>query len=109
MLNDLDVGFYKGEFKGKLLIHNAAFNKILGIKESQSFVGSTINQFIINEESREEYYKQLIQKGFVKNFTIQIRTPNEQIISVQLNSHLIRDKMGNPKEIEGTFIKLTDN
>lgn len=109
MLNDLDVGFYKGEFKGKLLIHNAAVNKILGIKESQSLVGSNTNRFFINEESREEYYKQLIQKGFVKNFTIQIKTPNEQIISVQLNSHLIRDKMGKPKEIEGTFIRLTGN
>ncbi|GAG20678.1 unnamed protein product [marine sediment metagenome] len=109
MLNDLDVGFYKGEFKGKLLIHNATVNKILGIKESQSLVGSNTNRFFINEESREEYYKLLLQNGYVKNFTIQIKTPNEQIISIQLNSHLIRDKMGKPKEIEGIFIKLTDN
>ena len=109
MLNDLDVGFYKGEFKGKLLIHNATVNKILGIKESQSLVGSNTNRFFISEESREEYYKLLLQNGYVKNFTIQIKTPNEQIISIQLNSHLIRDKMGKPKEIEGIFIKLTDN
>ncbi|GAH58088.1 unnamed protein product, partial [marine sediment metagenome] len=45
MLNDLDVGFYKGEFKGKLLIHNAVVNKILGIEESQSLVGSNTNRF----------------------------------------------------------------
>jgi PAS domain S-box-containing protein len=109
MLNDLDVGFYKGEFKGKLLIHNAAVNKILGIKESQSLEGSNASRFFINEERREEYYRQLLQNGFVKNFTVQVRTPNEQIISIQLNSHLIRDKMGKPKEIEGTFIRLTDN
>ena len=109
ILNDLDVGFYKGEFKGKLLMHNATVNKILGIKESQSLVGSYTSQFFVNEERREEYYRQLLHNGYVKNFTIQVSTSNEQIISIQLNSHLIRDNTGKPKEIEGTIIKLTDN
>ncbi len=36
ILNDLDVGFYKGEFKGKLLMHNSAFNTILGLDASMS-------------------------------------------------------------------------
>jgi len=107
-LSDLDVGFYKGEFKGKLLMHNAAVNKILGIKESQSLVGSNTSQFFINEERQEEYYRQLLQNGYVKNFIIQVSTSNEQIISIQLNSHLIRDNTGKPKEVEGTIIKLTD-
>ncbi len=109
ILSDLDVGFYKGEFKGKLLMHNATVNKILGIKESQSLVGSYTSQFFVNEERREEYYRQLLHNGYVKNFTIQVSTSNEQIISIQLNSHLIRDNTGKPKEIEGTIIKLTDH
>ena len=109
ILNDLDVGFYKGEFKGKLLMHNATVNKILGIKESQSLVGSYTSQFFVNEERREEYYRQLLHNGYVRNFIIQVSTSNEQIISIQLNSHLIRDNTGKPKEIEGTIIKLTDH
>lgn len=108
ILSDLDVGFYKGEFKGKLLMHNAAVNKILGIKESQSLVGSNTSQFFINEERGKEYYRQLLQNGYVKNFTVQVSTSNGQIISIQLNSHLIRDNTGKPKEVEGTIIKLTD-
>ena len=108
ILSDLDVGFYKGEFKGKLSMHNAAVNKILGIKESQSLVGSNTSQFFINEERREEYYRQLLQNGYVKNYIIQVSTSNEHIISIQLNSHLIRDNTGKPKEVEGTIIKLTD-
>ena len=109
MLNDLDVGFYKGQFKGKLLMHNAAVNKILGIKESVSLVGLNTNQFFVNEERQKEYYRQLLQNGYIKNFNVRVKTPNEQIISIQLNSHLIRDKIGKPKEIEGTVIKLIDN
>jgi len=52
--------------------------------------------------------RQLLQNGYVKNFTVQISTANEQIISIQLNSHLIRDNAGKPKEVEGTVIKLPD-
>ena len=37
MINDLDVGFYKGEFKGKLLMHNFALNKIIGIDPSKKY------------------------------------------------------------------------
>jgi len=109
MLNDLDVGFYKGEFKEKLLIHNAAFNRILGLSESKSLVGSKSSQFFVNASDQKKYYKDLLEKGYVRDFISQIKIFDGKIINVQLNSHLIRDDKGNPKEIEGTLIKLTDN
>ncbi len=109
MLNDLDVGFYKGEFKEKLLMHNAAFNKILGLSESISLVGSKSSQFFVNANDQKNYYKNLLEKGYVRNLTSKIKAPDGKIIIIQLNSHLIRDDKGNPKEIEGTIIKLTNN
>ncbi len=109
MLNDLDVGFYRGAFKENLLMHNAAINKILGLSESISLVGSKSSQFFVSANDQKNYYKQLLEKGYVRNFTSQIKTPNGNIINIQLNSHLIRDDKGNPKEVEGTIIKLTNN
>ena len=109
MLNDLDVGFYKGEFKEKLLMHNAAVNKILGLSESLSLVGSKSSQFFVNASDQKKYYNRLLEKGYVRNFTSQIKTPDGKLINIQLNSHLIRDDKGNPKEVEGTVIKLTNN
>ncbi len=109
MLNDLDVGFYKGEFKEKLLMHNTAFNKILGLSESISLVGSKSSQFFVNASDQKEYYKLLLAKGYIRNFTSQLKTPDGKIIDIQLNSHLIRDDKGNPKEVEGTIFKLAKN
>jgi PAS domain S-box-containing protein len=109
MLNDLDVGFYRGEFKENLLMHNAAFNKILELSESISLVGSKSSQFFVSASDQKNYYRQLLEKGYVRNFSSQIKSPDGKIINVQLNSHLIRDDKGNPKEVEGTIIKLTDN
>lgn len=49
ILNDLDVGFYKGEFKGKLVMHNSAFNTILGLD------ASTKEIFLLNSKVFEQF------------------------------------------------------
>ena len=105
MLNELDVGFYRGEYKGKLLQHNVAFNKIFGIDPSLSLIGAHASQFFVDENIQEEYYKTLTNLGYIQNFIAKIKSPKGVIIRVQLNSHLIRDQNGNPCIIEGTVIK----
>jgi PAS domain S-box-containing protein len=109
ILNDLDVGFYKGEFKGKLLIHNTAFNKILGIDENISLVGSQSSKFLKDPGEYERYYLELLGNGYIKNFVTKLKLLNGRTITVQLNSHLIRDEEGNPLEVEGTVIKVANN
>ena len=106
MLNELDVGFYKGEFKGKLLIHNQSVNKILGIDPLQSLIGASTSQFFSNPNTYNDYYKELLSNGRIRNFVAEVTKPSGERIVVQLNSHLIRDEDGNPKEVEGTIIKI---
>ena len=108
ILSDLDVGFYKGEFKGKLLMHNAALNKILSLSEEVSLVGSQASQFLSNHNDQNLYYRELLESGHVKNFVTTIKNPNGKTIKVQLNSHLIRDDEGTPIEVEGTVIKIAN-
>ena len=109
ILNDLDVGFYKGEFKGKLLMHNTALTKILGADEGISLVGSQSSKFLADPDENKRYYSELIGNGYIKNFLTKLKIPNGRLITVQLNSHLIRDDNGKPLEIEGTVIKMADD
>ena len=106
ILNDLDVGFYKGEFKGKLLMHNSAFNTILGLDASLSLVGFQSSQFFNDLNLQERYFNELSENGHITNFKAQITNDDGEIITVYLNSHLIRDPEGNPKEVEGTMVKF---
>ena len=106
ILNDLDVGFYKGEFKGKLLMHNSAFNTILGLDASLSLVGFQSSQFFNDLNVQERYFNELSENGHITNFKAQITNDDGEIITVYLNSHLIRDPEGNPKEVEGTMVKF---
>ena len=108
MINNLDSGFYKGELKGKLLLHNQAFNKILGIDPPKSLVGSKASQFFIDPDDQEKYYEHLNKNGFIKNFTAQIKRPDGKVIMVELSAHLLYNELGEPKEVEGTILEVTE-
>ncbi len=107
IIKNLDVGFYKGEFKGKLLIHNQQLNSILGLDPSVSLVGAKASEFLVGSKTQEQYYEELERNGYIKNFIAKIKTPNRKTITVEINAHLIRDLKGNPLEVEGTIKDIT--
>jgi PAS domain S-box-containing protein len=106
ILNDLDVGFYKGQFKGELLMHNSKLNQILGVDSTISLIGARALSFFVNSNTQTKYYDSLINNDYVKDFEAKIRRLDGKIIKVKINSHLIRDYDGNPKEVEGTIIQI---
>jgi PAS domain S-box-containing protein len=108
MVNNLDVGFYKGKLGGELLMHNQAFNKILGVDPSKSFVGITSSQFFANPGKQEQYYNELQERGFVRNFIAQVKKSDGSMATVDLNAHLIDKPEGELKEVEGTFSDITE-
>ncbi|MHA1988081.1 MAG: PAS domain S-box protein [Promethearchaeota archaeon] len=108
MVNNLDVAFYKGKYKSQLLMHNQAFNTVLGFNPEQSAVGADSNEFFINKNRQEKYYEELEKKGFVRNFLAQIKKFNGDIITVDLNAHVIYDSEGGIAEVEGTFSDITE-
>ncbi len=108
MVNNLDVGFYKGELKGKLTMHNQAVNKILGLKPSDNIVGLKSTQFFTNPDVLEEYYDKLLKNGFIRNFIGHVKKVSGEILTVELNAHLIYNSEGQPSEVEGTFTDITE-
>ncbi|MHA2008337.1 MAG: PAS domain S-box protein [Promethearchaeota archaeon] len=107
-LNNLDVGFYKGELKGELIVHNQAFNRIIGLKPNESAVGMKASRFLIDQETQKKYYDKLEKNGFVRNFIGQIRNKEGKIITIDINAHLIYNPEGKPIEVEGTFSDITE-
>ncbi|MFX1326014.1 MAG: PAS domain S-box protein, partial [Promethearchaeota archaeon] len=108
VVNNLDVGFYKGEYQGKLLMHNQALNRIIGLEPDKSVVGSEATHFFVDPEVQEKYYSELEENGFVRNFLAQIRRVNGEIITIDINAHIIYDAEGVPIEDEGTFADITE-
>ncbi|TFG16837.1 MAG: PAS domain-containing sensor histidine kinase [Promethearchaeota archaeon] len=108
MINNLDVGFYQVTLDGIMLNHNPAHNKILEYDINESLIGKKVTDFWQYPKLREAYVKDIMHNGFAKNYICQSLTKDGKKVVVQLNSHLIRDKEGNPIGIEGTFIDITE-
>ena len=108
MINDLDVGFYQVTLDGIMLNHNPAHNKILEYDIGESLIGKKVTDFWQNPELREAYVKDILNNDYAKNYICQSLTKDGKKVVVQLNSHLMRDKEGNPTGIEGTFIDITE-
>lgn len=108
MINNLDVGFYQVTLDGVMLNHNPAHNKILEYDINESLVGKKVTDFWRYPELRDAYVKNILSKGYAKNYICHSLTKDGKKVVVQLNSHLMRDKEGKPIGIEGTFIDITE-
>ena len=108
MINNLDVGFYQVTLDGIILNHNPAHNKILEYDLSESLVGNKVTDFWQFPEDREQYLEQILKDKYAMNYICPSLTKKGKKVVVQLNSHLMLDKKGNPYGIEGTFIDITE-
>jgi len=108
MINNLDVGFYKGVAKEGLIMYNRAFLDIFGYGPEDDPLGINASQFFINPDEREIYYNQLMKNGAIQGFTCSLNTFNGKEVIVQLNAHTINTGDEDRIEVEGTFIDITE-
>ncbi len=108
IINNLDILYFRGELRGKILFHNNALNRILGLDTSIDLTGSPSSQFFSDSKLQEKYYNELEKKGFVKDFVVKIKNPKGEVLYIQLNSHLIKDIRLNRKIVEGTAVDITE-
>jgi len=104
----LDEGYYNCTPDGKLLEHNLAFNRILGIDPAHELSGISLTDFWQDPFQRQQYLAELTKKGFVQNYVINAKTIRGDEIVVLANSHVIRDEMGRITRIVGTFTDFTE-
>ncbi|MFX1327162.1 MAG: PAS domain S-box protein [Promethearchaeota archaeon] len=108
LINNLDIGFYQVSLDGVLLMHNQAYNKILGFESSEDLRNTIVTELWQQPELRKEYLKQLLINNFARGYICHALKKNGDKIVLELNSHVIRDKQGNPVRIDGTFIDITE-
>ena len=108
MINHLDVGFFKSDLEGIVLNHNPAFNKIFGYDPDESLVGLSGNIFWANKEDFDIRMKTLLKTGTARNYTHKTVNRNGDTIIIEVYSHMVYDKEGNPIEIEGTITNITE-
>jgi len=108
MINNLDVGVYQVTLDGVLLTHNPAYNKILGFGIPDDLRATNVTDLWQESELRKEYLEKMLRDNYVRGYICHALKKDGENIVLELNSHLIRDKQGNPIRIDGTFIDITE-
>ncbi|UCC21069.1 MAG: PAS domain S-box protein [Promethearchaeota archaeon] len=108
MITNLDEGYYKVEWEGKILYHNPAFSKIAGFVPSENLIGTPPPFSWQKKEDQERYREELLINGVIRNYIVPVTKKNGEEIVVQVNAHLIRDENNKPFAIEGTFSDITE-
>ena len=109
MIENLDVGFYKGDLDGKILMHNRALNEILGFDPSKDLTGKLAEHFFKNKADQKKFYSKLMEMGKVKNYIVQVKKQDGKIITVQINAHVVKEFDDKLTTIEGTVIDISEN
>ncbi|MFX0022614.1 MAG: PAS domain S-box protein [Candidatus Hermodarchaeota archaeon] len=107
-INNLNVIYFRAEFKGKLLFHNTALNRLLGLDPSIDLTRSPSSHFLSDSKVKEKYYEELEKKGDVKDFVVKIKNPKGDFLYIQLNSHFVKINGQRSNIVEGTAIDITE-
>ncbi|MFX1502332.1 MAG: PAS domain S-box protein, partial [Promethearchaeota archaeon] len=108
MIINLEEAYYKVEWKGNLIYHNPAFNKIAGYDIYENLIGQPPPFFWESHVDREGYLEKLKKDGFIRNHSLPLKKKDGEKLVVQINARLIKDENNNPIAIEGTFSDITE-
>ena len=108
MIDGLDLGFYQISWDGFILNLNPAFRRIMGYDESIDISKINLRNFWKNNEDRKSFIKELLKNNHIENFVGLGKNYYGRELYLQIHSHLIRDKEGNPIRLEGTIADITE-
>jgi len=108
MVNKLDLGLFQVDWHGNLLDYNPAFSFLLGFEPTERILNINVKEFWQKPVERDKYLILLKKKGFIKNYIVHSKKKNGQEIVLQLNSHLIKNDIGEPIKIQGLISDITE-
>ena len=92
---------------GRFIVANTALARMLGYASAKQLLGSTSSEFYKHPEDRNRVIDNLIEHDRVDGIEFEGKKRDGTDIFVSMTMRLIRDKDGNPIEIEGTIEDIT--
>jgi PAS domain S-box-containing protein len=86
---------FVSDLEGKITLANDAVSQLLGFRTDQ-VVEQSVSQFISQEETRQftAVLREVVEKGVIRNVTLNPRTAMGEVIPTSLNASALRDTEG---------------
>ena len=104
------IGLYQNTpgKKGKFLMVNQSLVDMFGYSSVEEMLKVPVVSLYPDSSSRKSLSDQLISKGFVKNFQIQLKKKDGSLFWVSLTANAIKDINGNILYFEGAVQDITE-
>jgi PAS domain S-box-containing protein len=104
-------GIFQNTPEGRLISANPALARILGFSSPEELINERTDlgrQGYANPAQREEFLRELNERGAISNFEYQVQRKDGTIIWVCENARVVRDPAGNPEYYEGSLQDITE-
>lgn len=99
--------YYRSDLYGKITIISPSIKEVSGFEPKEA-IGKNVFDFMEIPASAKSKIYPLLRQGKVKNLEIPLKTKKGGLIESIANLHLIYDKKGKPKAIEGVVRDITE-
>ena len=108
LFNSIPVGLYRTTPEGLILDVNPAMLEILGYPDQAALLQSKSLETYIDPDDRKQFQHLLAEKGFVHDFTVQLRRRDERKIWVTINATIVNDPNSQMTYYEGAMADISD-
>ena len=99
--------YFQTDLDGTILMASPSLKTIAGW-EPEELLGTNVQELYPDEYQRKNLLTELLKKGAVRNYLIQLKNKDGRYIDASLNCHIVSDSGGNPVRIEGTIRDFTE-
>lgn len=109
LVEQLPVGVFRSstEYDGKYIMVNTAFASMLGYKSKEELQAKEVKDNYLNPKMRKFFLKRIFAEGTLNGFEIEFRKQDGQQYLARVAARVVRDKIGNPKYIDGIVEDVT--
>jgi diguanylate cyclase (GGDEF)-like protein/PAS domain S-box-containing protein len=102
-------GLFRSSWAGVFLDCNDSMAKIGGYCSREDMIGRPALEIYSDPHSRENWTSELLAAGAIENIELQYTKITGEVCTVLLNAKLQRNERGEPFEIEGAVLDVTEH
>jgi len=107
LFEGVPVGLYRTTPGGEFLDANQFFIDMLAYPDRETFMATNATDMYLNPEDRQRWQEMIGPDGVVRDFEIQVRRYDDEIIWVQHNTRAEFDRDGDVFYYEGSVVDIT--
>lgn len=108
LFHRIPIGLYRTNPQGEIVEANLSLARMLGYDDAKSIINMNSSDFYNEHQDRELWKKEIKKSGMIKNFEVQLRKKNGELIWVEDNARAYFDEEGELLYYEGSLQDITE-